>query len=150
MHCLRTLDTHTHTHTHILWNNLPHCVRSSHSLVQYKKHIKSLSLIDRLWFHDTMLLLCSIYFKRILHIIFCFSSVSLHCHCYGLYNNCWRLCFRRMSSITFNVCISLTIANLFSLNFVLTSNNWYLFLVIYTLPFDYHLKYFPTHWIHST
>ena len=32
----------------LLWNNLPDCVRSSHSLVQYKKHIKSLSLIDRL------------------------------------------------------------------------------------------------------
>ena len=100
----------------LLGNNLPDCVRSSYSLVQYKMHIKSLSLIDRLWFHDTMLLLCSIYSKRILHIIFCFSSVSLHCH--GLYNNCWRLCFRRMSSITFNVCIFLTIANLFSLNFM--------------------------------
>ena len=32
----------------LLWNNLPDCVRSSHSLVQYKKHIKTLSLIDRL------------------------------------------------------------------------------------------------------
>ena len=32
----------------LLCNNLPDCVRSSHSLAQYKKHIKLLSLIDRL------------------------------------------------------------------------------------------------------
>ena len=34
----------------LLWNNLPDCVRSSHSLVQYKKHIKS--LIDYDPWHD--------------------------------------------------------------------------------------------------
>ena len=37
-----------HYHGSQLWNNLPDCVRTSHSLMQYKKLTKTLSMIDRL------------------------------------------------------------------------------------------------------